>query len=161
MTCTLLTKSYLSRCHNVSSISSSYSNITSCLQQDSGTCDDLVEEDCNMDGNIVFQTDAVKDAIACQDYLQLFGSLYGAEAFFFSKPEGVCYLLDSRDRSCESMSGPKGVSTTCFLATATTSTAGKVPLCSENFEYCEYDSDCCPGLVCIEHWDFGQYCIES
>ena len=46
------------------------------------------------------------DAFACQEFLQLLGPVYGAEVFFFSDLEGVCYLLDSADRPCVSMSGP-------------------------------------------------------
>ena len=59
-----------------------------------------------MTGQVLFQTDTVIDAFKCQEYLQLQGSMYGAEVFFFSDMEGVCYLLDSPDRSCVSMSGP-------------------------------------------------------
>ena len=103
MTCTLLSNSYLSRCHNISSTSSP--ELSTCLSQDSGTCDDFVDEDCQMSGQVLFQEDAVIDAFACQEYLQLLGPVYGAEVFFFSDLEGVCYLLDSPDRSCLSMSG--------------------------------------------------------
>ena len=59
-----------------------------------------------MSGQILFETDTLTDAFACQEYLQLQGSVYGAEVFFFSDLEGVCYLLDSADRACVSMSGP-------------------------------------------------------
>ena len=59
-----------------------------------------------MSGTVLFQDDAVIDAVACQEYLQLLGPVYGAKVFFFSDLEGVCYLLDSADRACVSMSGP-------------------------------------------------------
>ena len=59
-----------------------------------------------MKGTVVWQSDAVIDAFACQEYLQLLGPVYGAEVFFFSDLEGVCYLLDRADRACVSMSGP-------------------------------------------------------
>ena len=59
-----------------------------------------------MNAKVVWQSDAVIDAFACQEYLQLLGPVYGAEVFFFSDLEGVCYLLDSADRACVSMSGP-------------------------------------------------------
>ena len=52
--------------------------------------------------------DIVVDAFTCQEYLNTLGSTFGAEVFFFSDLEGVCYLLDSPDRSCLSMSGPAG-----------------------------------------------------
>ena len=44
-----------------------------------------------MNGKIVWQSDAVIDAFACQEYLQLLGPVYGAEVFFFSDLEGVCW----------------------------------------------------------------------
>ena len=128
MTCSLLSYSYLSLCHNISSTSSP--EISNCISQDSGSCDDFVDEDCQMSGQVLFQDDAVIDAFACQEYLQLLGSMYGAEAFFFSDLEGVCYLLDSADRSCLSLSGPASPSvekceqeyTTTSISTTTTST---------------------------------------
>ena len=84
-----------------------------------------------MSGKVLFQTDAVIDAFACQEYLQDLGPVYGAELFFFSDLEGVCYLLDSPDRSCVSMSGPAAPhvaeceedTTTTATPTPTTTTA--------------------------------------
>ena len=81
-----------------------------------------------MSGKVLFQTAAVIDGFACQEYLQLLGPVYGAEVFFYSDLEGVCYLLDSPDRSCLSMSGPLAPSvekceediTTTVLTTTTT-----------------------------------------
>ena len=82
-----------------------------------------------MSGQVVFQTDTVIDAFACQEYLQLLGPVYGAKVFFFSDLEGVCYLLDSADRACVSMSGPaepsvekceEDITTTTTKATTTT-----------------------------------------
>ena len=87
MTCTLLRYSYLSRCKNVSSTASP--ELPICLSEHSGTCDDLVDEDCEMSGQVVFQTDTVIDAFACQEFLLLLGPVYGAEVFFFSDLEGV------------------------------------------------------------------------
>ena len=84
-----------------------------------------------MSGKVMFQSDAVIDAFACQEYLQDLGPVYGAKVFFFSDLEGVCYLLDSSDRTCISMSGPAAPSvikceeedTTTTGTTANTSTA--------------------------------------
>ena len=135
MTCTLLRYSYLSRCRNVSSTASP--ELSTCLSQDSGTCDDFVDEDCEMSGKVLFQSDAVIDAFACQEFLQDLGPVYGAEVFFFSDLEGVCYHLDRADRSCVSMSGPaapavedceeditttKSTTTTTTFTTTTTTT---------------------------------------
>ncbi len=122
MTCTLLTYSYLSLCHNISSTASP--ELPTCFSQDSGTCDDFVEEDCEMKGAIVWQSDAVIDAFACQEYLQTLGPVYGAEVFFFSDLEGVCYLLDSADRACVSMSGPTEPSVAECEDDTTTTTKG-------------------------------------
>ena len=96
MTCTLLTYSYLSLCHNISSTSSP--ELSTCLSQDSGTCSDFVDEDCQMGGQVMFQENAVIDAFACQEYLQLLGPVYGAEVFFFSARAGGC-LLPARQSS--------------------------------------------------------------
>ena len=128
MTCTLLLLrryTYLSRCRNVSSTASP--GIVTCISQESGTCDDFVDEDCEMSGQVLFETDTVIDAFACQEYLQLLGPVYGAEAFFFSDLEGVCYLLDSTDRACVSMSGPAEPSVgECEEETTTTTTSTTV-----------------------------------
>ena len=105
MTCTLLTYSYLSLCHNISSTSSP--GLATCISQDSGSCDDFVDEDCQASGKILWQSDAVVDAFACQKYLQLLGPVLGAEVFFYSDHDEVCFLLDIPDRSCLSMSGPR------------------------------------------------------
>ena len=88
-----------------------------------------------MSGQVMFQTEAVIDAFACQEYLQLLGPVYGAEVFFFSDLEGVCYLLDSADRACVSMSGPAEPSvaeceedtTTSTTSTTITSTTSATP----------------------------------
>ena len=96
MTCSLLTSSYLPLCHKISSTASP--GISTCLSQDSGTCTDFLDENCEMSGKVLFETDTVIDAFACQEYLQLLGPVYGAEVFFFSDLEGVCYLLDTGQR---------------------------------------------------------------
>ena len=76
-----------------------------------------------MNGKVMFQTDTVTDALACQEFLQLLGPMYEAEVFFFSDLEGVCYLLDSADKACVSMSGPAAPSVTeCEETTTTTTT---------------------------------------
>ena len=75
-----------------------------------------------MNAKVVWQSDAVIDAFACQEYLQLLGPVYGAEVFFFSDLEGVCYLLDSADRACVSMSGPAEPSVAECEEDTTTST---------------------------------------
>ena len=108
MTCTLLTYSYLSLCHNISSTSSP--DLSTCISQNSGTCGDFVDEDCKASGKILWQSNAVVDAFACQEYLKLLGPVLGAEVFFYSDHDEVCFLRDSLDRSCLSMSGPRAPS---------------------------------------------------
>ena len=120
-TCTLLTSSYISGCHNISSTASP--ELPTCLSQDSGTCDDFVDEDCEMSGQVLFEAHTLTDAFACQEFLQLLGPVYEAEVFFFSDLEGVCYLLDSADRACVSMSGPAEPSVEKCDEDTTTSTS--------------------------------------
>ena len=44
---------------------------TECLGQSSGSCDDLVRENCHLGGNILWLSDAVRDASHCQVELQM------------------------------------------------------------------------------------------
>ena len=119
LTCSLLRYSYLSRCQSMSSGPSP--DISECLSQDSGTCDDFVDEDCEVNSNVLYQSDSVVDASACQEFLRLLGPVYGADVFLFSDTEGVCYLLDSPARSCVSMSGPRSPTwEECHHTTSTT-----------------------------------------
>ena len=76
-----------------------------------------------MSGKVLYETDTLTDAFDCQEFLQLLGPVYGAEVFFFSDLEGVCYLLDSADRDCVSMSGPAAPSVVECKEDTTTTTS--------------------------------------
>ena len=103
-----------------------------------------------MSGTVLFQDDAVIDAVACQEYLQLLGPVYGAEVFFFSDLESVCYLLDRADRSCVSRSGPRSPSVASCLPATTTEGGGSLDcdqLCAEAAG-ADGAGDCCASEGC-------------
>ena len=59
----------------------------------------------------------------CQEYLQLLGPVNGAKVFSYNSTSRNCYLLETGDKSCTSISGPKIPSVDdCFGNTTTTST---------------------------------------
>jgi len=123
--CTLLAYSYLHLCQTISS--GSENNFNDCVNQDSNTCDDFVPENCNMLGNIVLNQ-KLADAHACQEYLQLIGDALNAQVFIFSETDQICYLLDSSEKICDTLSGPRdpvvdGCETTISTTSTSTSTA--------------------------------------
>jgi len=120
--CTLLAYSYLHLCQTISS--GSENNFNDCINQDSNTCDDFVPEDCDMLGNVVHEDNTLTDAHACQEVLQLIGSVFGAQVFVFSETDMVCYLLDSSEKICNTISGPRDpVVDGCETTVSTTSTS--------------------------------------
>ena len=80
---------------------------TECLGQSSGSCEDLVRENCHLGGNILWLSDAVRDASHCQEYLQLLGPVYGGSVFSYSSRDQVCSILDTGARHCSKLSGPR------------------------------------------------------
>ena len=58
-------------------------------------------------GNVVHEDNTLTDAHACQEVLQLIGSVFGAQVFLFSENDMVCYLLDSSEKICNTISGPR------------------------------------------------------
>ena len=66
--CSLLHSSYLATCDTITL--GPEPDYTQCLAQDSGSCDDLVRENCDLRGNILWLSDAVRDAEHCQVELQ-------------------------------------------------------------------------------------------
>ena len=122
----LLFYPYLSSCATVTAAAEP--EYTECLGQSSGSCDDLVRENCHLGGNILWLSDAVRDAAHCQEFLQLLGPVYGGSVFSYSSRDQVCYILDTGARECSSVSGPRQPSisdctTTTTTATTTTTTA--------------------------------------
>merc|ERR1712198_569087 len=78
---------------------------------------------CDMLGNVVHEDNTLADAHACQEVLQLIGSVFGAQVFVFSETDMVCYLLDSSEKICNTISGPRDpVVDGCETTVSTTST---------------------------------------
>ena len=101
---------------------------TECLGQSSGSCDDLVRENCHLGGNILWLSDAVRDASHCQEYLQLLGPVYGGSVFSYSHTSHTCTILGSGDRECSKVSGPRQPSLEqCQASSTTTPTTVTAP----------------------------------
>ena len=117
-TCSLLHTSYLATCDN---ITAGYEpDYAQCLAQDSGSCDDLVQENCDLLGTVLWQSDEVTHTYECQDYLQLLGPVYGGEVFSYSHTSHTCSILDTGARHCSAVSGPRQPSVEECEATTTT-----------------------------------------
>ena len=102
-TCSLLTYSYLASCAAVTA--GAQPDFAECLSQDSGTCDDIVKENCELQGDILWQDSTVRDAYECQEFLQVLGPVYGGSVFSYSRTSHTCTILDSGDRRCRTVSG--------------------------------------------------------
>ena len=118
--CSLLAYCYLHSCDNITAGPSP--DFTECLCQNSGSCDDIVQENCRLLGTVLWRGDEVRSAHQCQEYLQLLGPGLGGEVFSYSHTDLVCYILDSGAwDTCSSVSGPRQPSVEQCLATSTTS----------------------------------------
>ena len=105
LACSLLHTSYLATCDN---ITAGYEpDYTQCLTQDSGTCDDLVRENCDLQGSVLWQSVEVINTYECQEFLQVLGPELGGEVFSYSSEDKVCYILDTGARECSKLSGPR------------------------------------------------------
>ena len=105
LACSLLHHSYLA---TWDSITGGYEpDYADCQQQDSGTCNDLVRENCDLLGTVLWQSDEVTHTYECQDYLQLLGPVYGGSVFSYSHTSHTCSILDTGARHCSKLSGPK------------------------------------------------------
>ena len=102
--CSLLHSSYLATCDNITA--GAEPDYTQCLAQDSGTCDDIVQENCDLQGNALWQSE-VTHAYECQEYLQLLGAVLGGSVFSYSHTSHTCTILDTGARECSKVSGPK------------------------------------------------------
>ena len=92
-----------------------------CLGQSSGSCDDLVRENCDLQGSVLWQSDTVRDTSQCQEYLQVLGPVLGGEVFSYSSEDRTCSILDTGARHCSAVSGPRQPSVEeCQAATSTT-----------------------------------------
>ena len=98
MTCSLLHTSYLATCDN---ITAGYEpDYAQCLAQDSGTCDVLVRENCDLQGSVVWQSVEVLKTYECQKFLQVLGLELGGKEFSYSSEDKVCYILNTGARKC-------------------------------------------------------------
>ena len=117
--CSLLHSSYLATCDNITA--GAEPDYTQCLAQDSGTCDDIVQENCDLQGNALWQS-KVSHAYECQEYLQLLGAVLGGSVFSYSHTSSTCTILDTGARHCSKVSGPRQPSLDeCKDATTTAS----------------------------------------
>ena len=153
--CDLLKYPYLPSCGSVTA--GARPDFAECLSQDSGTCDDIVKENCELQGDILWQDPAVRDAYECQEFLQLLGPVYGGEVFSYSSVDQVCYILDTEDSDCKVVSGPRMPSVDqCSGSTDTTPmvTTPKpctVPSCDSHAEIVNSPSTC-GHCQCLPGW---------
>merc|ERR1711936_1220503 len=106
-TCSLYPYSYLHACNITAGARNS--NIEVCLNQASGDCGDLVEEECTINGEEVGLWEEVTNKDSCLGNLIILSRVLGAKYFHFeSDPPGTCRLFRSSKRSCLGMSGPRG-----------------------------------------------------
>ena len=87
--CDLLKYPYLPSCGSVTA--GAQPDFAECLSQDSGTCDDIVKENCELQGDILWQDPAVRDAYECQEFLQLLGPVYGGDSTQQTGSHGSMY----------------------------------------------------------------------
>ena len=136
LTCSLLSYCYITSCDSI--FAGPQPDFKDCLCQNSDTCkgnNAMVQENCDFSGNVLWQSDAITDASQCQEFLQLLGPVYGGQMFSFNHSSHTCSILDTGDRDCSILSGPReqcdsatpSTSTTARIATATvTTTSGKM-----------------------------------
>ena len=126
LSCDLLAYCYLHTCDSF--VAGPDPDFTECLCQGSGTCDDFTPENCDLLGNVLWQSDVVIDASHCQEYLQVLGPVYGGSVFSYSHTSHTCTILDTGARHCSKVSGPRQPSLEqCEAATTTTAPVTTTP----------------------------------
>ena len=103
--CSLLHTSYLATCDNITA--GTEPDYVQCLAQNSGSCDDLVRENCELQGSVLWQSDEVTHTSECQEHLRVLGPVYGGEVFSHSHTSHTCNILDTGVRHCSKVSGPR------------------------------------------------------
>ena len=93
LTCSLLSYCYLHSCDSL--MAGPEPDLSSCLCGSSGTCADLVQENCDPLGSVVLTLPGVPDAATCQEFLLILGPGAGAAVFSYTSQDQVCSLLDS------------------------------------------------------------------
>ena len=104
--CTLHTYCYLHSCDSITGAADP-DPFDGCICLNNGTCEDLVWENCTLEGTVVWEEGSVRDAHQCQDYLHTLGPAFGGTVFSYSHNEQVCRLLDQDTKTCTAMSGPR------------------------------------------------------
>ena len=128
LTCSLLSYCYLHSCDSL--MAGAEPELGECLCGGSGTCADLVQENCDPLGSVVWQSDpgVVTGAANCQEWLQVLGPELGGEVFSYSSEDKVCTILDTGARDCSKVSGPRQPSLEqCEAATTTTAPVTTTP----------------------------------
>ena len=124
LTCSLLSYCYITSCDSI--FAGPQPDFKDCLCQNSDTCNGnnaMVQENCDFSGNVLWQSDAISDASQCQEFLQLLGPVYGGQMFSFNHSSHTCSILDTGDRDCSILSGPREQ---CDSATPSTSTTARI-----------------------------------
>ena len=120
LTCSLLSYCYLHSCDSL--MAGPEPDLGECLCGSSGTCADLVQENCDPLGSVVWQSDVgeVTGAANCQEFLRVLGPVLGGEVFSYSSLDHTCSILDTGARHCSAVSGPRQPSVEeCQAATST------------------------------------------
>ena len=80
-----------------------------CLDQNAGSwrppgnpCNDLVQEDCDFLGARVGSYDNMRNGQECFDQMM---TVFGATYFHYNANSFECFIYDSSDRNCSSMTG--------------------------------------------------------
>ena len=99
LTCSLLSYCYLHSCDSL--MAGAEPELGECLCGGSGTCADLVQEDCDPLVSVVWQSDpgVVTGAANCQEWLQVLGPELGGEVFSYSSEDKVCSILDTGEHN--------------------------------------------------------------
>ena len=105
LTCSLLSYCYLYSCDSF--MAGPEPDFSDCLCLESASCDDMVRENCDLLGSVLWQSEAVRDAHECQEYLQLLGPVLGGSVFSYSHTSHTCTILDTGTRHCSKVSGPR------------------------------------------------------
>jgi len=119
--CSLLKYSYLHSCEVVGG--GLGTDVEICLEQRSGDCGDLVDEDCELKGQEVWSEEAIVSATECSEFLDLLSSAFGAQYFQYDNHAHICRLYSGADHECVSVSARKGD----FVGGCLTSTAPTTP----------------------------------
>ena len=86
-----------------------------------------MQENCDLLGTVLWQSDEVTHTYECQDYLQVLGPVYGGSVFSYSHTSHTCTILDTGARHCSKVSGPRQPSLEQCDDTTTTTEPSTTP----------------------------------